>query len=103
MGSVRAERPSSYMLAAIAVMVRTLGIGFVKPSVYFRPTAQQASSSPAITRSPQAISTLLLSRRLVLTGYVAHRPGRNGSEKSIRRLGHAGRRVNEHAYDAGFG
>ena len=38
-----------------------------------------------------------MSRRLVLTGYVAHRPGQNGTEKSIRSVGHTDRPVNEHA------
>jgi hypothetical protein len=43
------------MLATMAEIVSTVGSGRVKPSVYFSPTAQQISKSPATNRSNHAI------------------------------------------------
>src|SRR5690606_12820283 len=43
-------------LTAIEAAVQTLGQSRVKPSVYFRPTAQPISKRPAITRYVHAIA-----------------------------------------------
>src|SRR5687768_1356705 len=47
--------PSNQRLIIIAKTVPTVGHNRVKPSVYFNPTAQPTSSSPAITRMTQAM------------------------------------------------
>ncbi|EZP66722.1 hypothetical protein BW43_01879 [Pseudomonas sp. RIT357] len=44
----------------MAVMVRAVGSGLLKPSVYFRPTAQPTSNNPAKNRMIQDMMTSLL-------------------------------------------
>src|SRR4051812_14767100 len=47
---------SSQTLATIVARTATVGKGRVKPSVYFRPTAQPTSHSPATKRIAHAIA-----------------------------------------------
>jgi hypothetical protein len=49
-GRDRVACASNPTLVTSAAIVATLGMSFVNPSVYLRPTAQQTSRRPATTR-----------------------------------------------------
>ncbi len=49
-------QPSSPIEATRLTPVSNVGIGRVKPSVYFRPTAQPISNRPAMNRMIQAMT-----------------------------------------------
>ena len=51
-------QPSRNMLNASVTAVKTLGQSRVKPSLYFRPTAQATSNRPATNRITHAITHL---------------------------------------------